>query len=149
MGKAKPAIEAKPAADAAPKLLSGGNPQIVKGYEDGPVQAYIAAMPGWKSAMGAQIDAIVTSTVPGLAKAVKWNSPMYGVDGQTWFMGLHVFANYVKVAFFRGSLLEPVPPGTSKQPEVRYLDIRENDVLDEALFAEWVRQASRLPGTRM
>jgi len=131
-----------------PVLLSGGNPQIPKGYGDGPVQAYIAAMPGWKSAIGRQIDQIVTATVPGVAKAVKWNSPLYGVEGNGWFLGLHCFNAYVKVSFFRGARLVPPPPGPSKQADVRYLDIRE-DGFDEGQFADWVRQASGLPGERM
>ncbi len=134
-----------------PVLLSGGNPQIAKGYGDAPVQAYIAAMPGWKSDLGRRLDAIVTDAVPGVRKAVKWNSPFYGApdaDG-TWFLSFHVFAKYVKVAFFKGASLEPLPPGPSKQKDVRYLDIREDDPLDEAQFADWVRQASRLSGEKM
>lgn len=135
--------------EAQPILLSGGNPQIPKGEGDGPVQAYIAAMPGWKREIGRRLDALMCETVPGVRKAVKWNSPFYGADGEEgWFLSFHVFANYVKVTFFRGTSLDPVPPGTSKHPEVRYLDIRE-DQLDEAGFANWVRQASRLPGERM
>ncbi len=140
---------ARPKKHAAPKLLSGGNPQIAKGYGDAPVKAYIAAMPGWKSAVGARIDEIVEKTVPGVSKAVKWNSPFYGVERDVWFMSLHVFAKYVKVAFFRGTSLDPVPPGTSKQEHVRYLDIREDEPLDERQFADWVRQACRLPGEKM
>ena len=133
-----------------PKLLSGGNPQIAKGEGDGPVQAYIAAMPGWKSAVGARLDALIERTVPGVRKAVKWNSPFYGApDGEGWFLSFHVFARYVKVAFFKGAELEPVPPGTSKQKTVRYLDIHEDDALDEAQVADWIRQASRLPGEKM
>ncbi len=135
-------------AAGGPVLLSGGNPQIAKGYGDGPVQAYIAAMPGWKSAIGRQIDDIVTATVPGVAKAVKWNSPLYGVDGNGWFLGLHCFKLYVKVSFFRGARLDPPPPGPSKQADVRYLDIRE-DGFDEARFADWVCQASLLPGEKL
>lgn len=143
--------EARPGealAGGGPVLLSGGNPQIPKGYGDGPVQAYIAAMPGWKSAIGRRIDDIVTATVPGVAKAVKWNSPLYGVEGDGWFLGLHCFNAYVKVSFFRGARLVPPPPGPSKQADVRYLDIRE-DGFDEAEFADWVRQASLLPGEKM
>jgi hypothetical protein len=136
-------------APAAPRLLSGGNPQIAKGYGDAPVQAYIAAMPGWKSELGRRLDALIEEAVPGVAKAVKWNSPFYGVEGQGWFLGLHCFAKYVKVAFFRGAALKPLPPGASKQEHVRYLDIREDDALDEALFVDWARQASRLPGEKM
>jgi hypothetical protein len=130
-------------------LLSGGNPQIAKGYGDAPVQAYIAAMPGWKSEVGRRLDALIERTVPGVRKAVKWNSPMYGVEAGTYFLGIHVFTKYVKVAFFRGASLRPVPPGESKQKEVRYLDIHEDDQLDEAQFAAWVKQASQLPGERM
>ncbi|MBX5045714.1 DUF1801 domain-containing protein [Rhizobium lentis] len=133
----------------APKLLSGGNPQIAKGYGDAPVQAYIAAMPGWKSEIGRRLDALISRAVPGVCKAVKWNSPFYGMEGQGWFLGVHCFNHYVNVAFFRGALLDPQPPGKSKQNEVRYLNIRENDDIDEAQFAAWVEQASRLPGERM
>ena len=134
---------------AKPKLLSGGNPQIAKAYGDAPVQAYIAAMPGWKSDVGRRLDALIARTVPGVHKAVKWNSPLYGVEGQGWFLGIHCFTKYIKVAFFRGTSLRPVPPGESKQKEVRYLDIHEDDQLDEAQFAAWVKQASQLPGERM
>jgi hypothetical protein len=131
-----------------PVLLSGGNPQIPKGYGDEPVQAYIAAMPGWKQAIGRNLDRLVERTVPDVAKAVKWNSPFYGLEEGSWFLSFHCFTNYVKVTFFRGSSLDPVPPGKSKHEEVRYLDIREND-FDEAQFVEWVKQASRLPGEKM
>ena len=133
----------------AVKLLSGGNPQIPKGYGDAPVQAYIAAMPGWKSEVGRRLDALVEAAVPGVAKAVKWNSPLYGVDGQGWFLGVHVFAKYIKLAFFRGAALNPVPPGESKQKDVRYFHIHETDQIDEAQLADWVKQASQLPGERM
>ncbi|MGC1274315.1 MAG: DUF1801 domain-containing protein [Planctomycetaceae bacterium] len=147
---AKPAKAAKPRQAAAkPKLLSGGNPQIAKACGDAPVQAYIAAMPGWKRDIGRRIDALIVSTVPGVQKAVKWNSPFYGVEGQGWFLSLHCFTKYVKVGFFRGTSLNPVPPGESKQKEVRYLDIHEDDQFDEAQFAAWVKQASQLPGERM
>lgn len=140
----------RPAGDSAgPVLLSGGNPQIAKGYGDAPVQAYIAAMPGWKSAVGRRLDAIITQTVPGVRKAVKWNSPLYGVEENVWFLGIHVFTKYIKVAFFRGAALRPIPPGESKQKEVRYLDIREEEPLDEVQFARWVEQASEIPGERM
>ena len=132
-----------------PPLLAGGNPQIPKGYGDAPVQAYIAAMPGWKSDLGRRLDALIVAAVPGVQKAVKWNSPLYGVEGQGWFLGIHCFTKYVKVAFFRGTSLRPLPPGKSKQKEVRYLDIQEQDPLDEAQFTAWVKQASRLPGERM
>jgi hypothetical protein len=131
-----------------PKLLSGGNPQIAKGYGDAPVQAYIAAMPGWKSGVGGKLDALIVRAVPGVKKAVKWNSPFYGVEEGYWFLSFHVFAKYIKVAFFRGTALHPVPPGTSKQKEVRYLDIYE-DGFDETQFASWVKQASALPGEKM
>ena len=130
----------------AVKLLSGGNPQIPKGYGDAPVQAYIAAMPGWKSAVGARIDALIVRTIPNLRKAVKWNSPFYGVDGQGYFMGLHVFSRYIKLAFFEGVSLTPLPPGPSKDPKTRYLNIHEGDDLDEAQLTDWVRQAAALPG---
>ncbi|MGG7579390.1 DUF1801 domain-containing protein [Rhizobium sp. Nf11,1] len=136
-------------AGAAPKLLSGGNPQIPKGYGDAPVQAYIAAMPDWKSEIGRRLDALITRTVPGVCKAVKWNSPFYGMEGQGWFLGVHCYASYIKVAFFKGASLHPLPPGESKQKEVRYLNIREDDPFDEAQIASWVEQASRLPGERM
>jgi hypothetical protein len=136
-------------ANADPVLLSGGNPQIAKGYGDGPVQAYIAAMPGWKREVGRRLDALITRSVPGVSKAVKWNSPFYGVEGQGWFLNLHCFTRYVKVAFFRGTSLKPVPPGKSKHKEVRYLDIHEHDELDETQLTDWVRQASLLPGERM
>lgn len=132
-----------------PVLLSGGNPQIPKGEGDGPVQAYIGAMPGWKSAVGRRLDTIIERAVPGVRKAVKWNSPFYGApDREGWFLSFHVFTRYVKVTFFRGTSLEPVPSGKSKHPEVRYLDIYE-DALDEAQFEDWVTQASRLPGEKM
>lgn len=143
------APKSKAGSDKKPVLLSGGNPQIAKGYGDAPVQAYIAAMPGWKSDLGRRIDALIGRTVPGVRKAVKWNSPMYGVEDQIWFLGIHCFTKYVKVAFFRGASLRPVPPGTSKQKNVRYLDIHEDDQLDEAQFAAWVKQASQLPGEKM
>jgi len=136
-------------AGTEPVLLSGGNPQIAKGHGDAPVQAYIAAMPGWKRDIGRRLDALIERTLPGVEKAVKWNSPLYGVEGQGWFLGIHCFANYVKVAFFRGTSLRPMPPGESRTKETRYLDIREDDQVDEALFADWVRQASQLPGERM
>jgi len=132
-----------------PVLLSGGNPQIAKGYGDAPVQAYISAMPGWKSAVGRRLDTIIERAVPGVQKAVKWNSPLYGMEQDVWFLGIHVFARYVKVAFFRGARLSPAPPVASKQADVRYFHIHEGDELDEARFADWVRQASALPGEKM
>jgi hypothetical protein len=128
------------------KLLSGGNPQIPKGEGDGPVQAYIAAMPGWKREVGRRLDAIVVHTLPDVQKAVKWNSPFYGVGGNGWFLSFHCFTKYVKVTFFKGDSLEPKPPGKSKHEEVRYLDIREDDEIDEAQLADWIRQAAALPG---
>lgn len=128
-----------------PKLLSGGNPQIPKGDGDAPVRAYIAAMPEWKREIGEKLDALVTSAVPRLKKAVKWNSPFYGVEGKGWFLSFHVFTKYVKVTFFNGVSLKPVPPGESKHPDVRYLDIRE-DGFDEAQMTIWVKQAAKLPG---
>ncbi len=131
-----------------PKLLSGGNPQIAKGYGEAPVKAYIAAMPGWKRAVGRKLDAIIARTVPGVKKAVKWNSPFYGVEEGVWFLSFHVFAKYVKVTFFRGAALKPQPEGKSKYPDVRYYDIHEGE-LDEAQFANWVKQASKLPGEKM
>ena len=132
-----------------PVLLSGGNPQIAKAYGDAPVQAYIAAMPGWKSDVGRRLDALIVRTVPGVAKAVKWNSPFYGIENEGWFLGIHCFTKYIKVAFFRGASLHPRPPGESKQKDVRYLDIYENDELDETQLAAWVKQASELPGEKM
>jgi hypothetical protein len=133
---------------AKPVLLAGGNPQIAKGEGDAPVRAYIIAMPGWKREVGRRLDAVIARAVPGVRKAVKWNSPFYGVDGRGWFLNFHVFTNYMKVAFFRGTSLRPVPPGGSKHKEVRYLDIYEGQ-FDEARFAAWVTQASRLPGARL
>jgi hypothetical protein len=131
---------------AKPALLAGGNPQIAKADGDAPVQAYIAAMPGWKRDVGRRLDALIVRTVPGVRKSVKWNSPFYGVEGQGWFLSIHCFTKYVKVAFFRGMSLRPLPPGESKHKEVRYLDIHEDDQLDEGLVASWIKQASELPG---
>jgi hypothetical protein len=142
--KSQPRQVAKPV-----KLLSGGNPQIAMGYGDAPVEAYIAAMPGWKSDIGRRLDTLIVRTVPDVFKAVKWNSPFYGIEDQGWFLSFHCFSKYVKVAFFRGTSLRPVPPGESKHKEVRYLDIHEDDQLDEAQLAVWVKQASQLPGVRM
>ena len=130
-------------------LLSGGNPQIAKADGDAPVQAYIAAMPGWKREVGRRLDALVVRNVPNVRKAVKWNSPFYGVEGQGWFLSFHCFTRYVKVTFFRGTSLHPVPPGESKTPETRYLDVHEDDQLNEAQFTAWVEQASQLPGERL
>jgi hypothetical protein len=131
---------------ARPVLLAGGNPQIAKADGDAPVQAYIAAMPGWKRDVGRRLDALIVRVVPGVRKAVKWNSPFYGVEGQGWFLNFHCFTNYVKMAFFRGASLRPVPPGESKHRDIRYLDIREDDQPDEAQMATWIRQAAALPG---
>ena len=152
IAKAKPrkaAPRSQPRKSAEPKLLSGGNPQIAKAYGDAPVKAYIAAMPGWKSDMGHRLDALITRTVPGVRKAVKWNSPLYGMEDNVWFLGIHCFTKYIKVAFFRGAALRPVPPGESKSKDTRYLDIHEEDEIDEPQLAAWVKQASRLPGQRM
>ena len=140
---------AKPSAAEPVRLLSGGNPQIAKGYGDAPVQAYIAALPGWKRGVGHRLDALIVRTVPGVHKAVKWNTPFYGIEGQGWFLGFHCMTKFIKVAFFRGTSLRPVPPGESKQKEVRYLHIHEDDQIDEGQFAVWVKQASQLPGDRM
>ena len=139
-------------AEAKPKLLSGGNPRIAKGEGDRPVQAYIAAMPGWKSAVGPRLDALIERAVPGVRKAVKWNSPFYGAPDARpdhWFLSYHCFDRYVKVTFFRGSALDPVPPEKSRYPDVRYFHIHERDRIDEAGLADWVKQASRLPGEKM
>lgn len=128
------------------ELLAGGNPQIAKGDGEAPVRAYIAAMPGWKRDVGRSLDALIERTVPGVRKAVKWNSPFYGLEGRGWFLSFHVFTRYVKVAFFRGTSLSPLPPGTSKSDETRYVDLHEHDLLDEVQLASWVRQAAALPG---
>ena len=127
-------------------LLSGGNPQIAKGEGNVPVQAYIAAMPEWKRAVGQRLDALVVRNVPKVRKAVKWNSPFYGVEGRGWFLSFHVYTRYVKVTFFNGASLRPVPPGASKQKDVRYLDIRDHDAIDEAQMSDWIKQAAALPG---
>ena len=134
---------------AKPRLLGGGNPQIVRGEGDGPVQAYIAAMPGWKRDVGRCLDKLITAAVPAARKAVKWNSPLYGLADQGWFLGVHCLARYVKVAFFRGASLHPVPPGASRNNHTRYVHIHEGDTLDEKLFVAWVKQASRLPGENL
>jgi len=130
-------------------LLAGGNPQIAKSDGDAPVQAYIAAMPGWKRGIGRRLDTLIARTVPDVCKAVKWNSPFYGIEGQGWFLSFHCYTRYVKVAFFRGTSLRPLPPGESRHHEVRYLDIHEDDPFDEAQLAAWVKQASERPGERM
>jgi hypothetical protein len=150
----KPSAAAKRASNSQsgeagkPILLSGGNPQIAMGHGDAPVQAYIAAMPGWKRDLGRRLDALIAETVPGVRKAVKWNSPFYGMEDDVWFLSFHCFTKYVKLTFFRGTSLHPVPPGTSKHKEVRYLDICE-DQFNEAQFVDWVKQASLLPGERL
>ena len=133
-------------ATTKPALLAGGNPQIAKADGDAPVQAFIAAMPGWKHDVGRRLDALIERTVPNVHKAVKWNSPFYGIEEGVWFLGIHCITKYVKVAFFRGTSLRPAPPGESTHKEVRYLDIREDDRLDEAQIATWVQQAAALPG---
>ncbi len=127
-------------------LLSGGNPQVAKADGAAPVKAYIAAMPGWKRDVGRRLDRLISMTVPGVRKAVRWNTPFYGIEGQGWFLGYHCLTKYVKVSFFRGAALKPVPPVASKQKDVRYFDIYENTILDEELMADWIRQASKLPG---
>jgi len=127
-------------------LLSGGNPRIAKADGDAPVQAYIAGMPGRKRDLGKRLDALIVRNVPSVRKAVKWNSPFYGIEGQGWLLSFHVFTHYVKVTFFRGTSLRPVPPGASKHKDVRYFDIREGDELDETQMATWVKQAAALPG---
>jgi hypothetical protein len=145
----------KPVKKAAkPKLLSGGNPQIAKADGDAPVQAFIAAMPGWKQDVGRRLDALIVRTVPGVRKAVRWNTPFYGVEGNDksgggWFLGFHCITKYIKVAFFRGSSLRPLPPVESKHPEVRYFHIYENDELDEKQLTSWIKQAAKLPGEKM
>jgi hypothetical protein len=146
---AKPATAKTTAKTAKPALLSGGNPQIPKGEGDAPVQAYIAAMPGWKRDVGRLLDALIVQTVPGVHKAVKWNSPFYGVKDEGWFLSFHCFAKYIKVAFFRGLSLKPVPPVESKSQDTRYFHIAEDGQFDEAQFAAWVKQASQLPLERM
>jgi hypothetical protein len=156
--EAKKPAAAKQAHDAMPKvtatkspaviLLSGGNPQIAKAYGDAPVQAYIAAMPGWKSDIGRRLDVLIERAVPGVRKAVKWNSPFYGMEDDVWFLSVHCFTKFVRVTFFRGASLDPAPSGKSKYENIRYLDIYEGQ-LDEAQFAAWAKQASRLPGEKM
>ena len=131
---------------SAPRLLSGGNPQIPKGDGDAPVQAYIAAMPGWKRDVGRELDALIVRTVPGVKKAVKWNSTFYGMEGQGWFLSFHCLTKYLKVAFFRGASLRPIPPVESKHKDVRYVHLYEGEELDEDLLTSWIRQAAALPG---
>lgn len=143
---AKSGARTKPSAAKPVKLLSGGNPQIAKADGDAPVKAYIAAMPGWKGDVGRRLDALIVRAVPAVRKAVKWNSPFYGIEGQGWFINFHCFTKFVRVAFFRGTSLRPLPPGESKQKEVRYLDIYEDGAWDEAQIAAWMEQAAALPG---
>jgi hypothetical protein len=140
--------KSRPAA-ATPAFLAGGNPQIAKADGDAPVQAYIAAMPGWKRDVGRRLDALIVRTVPNVRKAVRWNTPFYGIEAKGWFVGFHCITKYVKVAFFRGAPLRPLPPVESKHKEVRYFHIHEDDQLDEELVASWIRQASELPGERL
>jgi hypothetical protein len=143
----RPGKTAKPARKGRKVvLLSGGNPQITKAEGDTPVQAYIAAMPGWKHDVGKRLDALITRAVPGVRKAVKWNSPFYGVQGQGWFLAIHCFTRFVRLAFFRGMSLKPLPPGESKVKDTRYLDIHEGEAIDEAQVAKWMKQAAKLPG---
>ena len=132
-----------PSVTAQPALLSGGNPQIAKAEGDAPVQAYIEAMPGWKRDVGRRLDALIVRTVPNVRKAVKWNSPFYGIEGQGWFLGVHTFTNYVKVTFFQGTSLRPIPPGG--KGDARWIDVHEDD-LDETQMSTWVKQAAALPG---
>jgi hypothetical protein len=141
----RPGKSGKPAS-SKPVLLAGGNPQISKAEGDAPVQAYLSAMPGWKSGVGRRIDRLITDNVPNVLKAVKWNSPFYGMEGKGWFLNFHVFTRYIKIAFFRGASLTPVPPGESKDRNVRYLDIHEGDPLDEHRLVRWIRQAAAMPG---
>jgi hypothetical protein len=133
----------------APKLLSGGNPQIPKGEGNGPVQDYIAAMPGWKRHVGERLDDLIVRAVPEVHKAVKWNQPFYGHEGEGWFLAFRCYTEYVQLQFFRGTSLDPRPPKASKHAEVRYLDIREDDELDEGQLRSWIEQASNLPGETM
>ncbi|HEY0007895.1 MAG TPA: DUF1801 domain-containing protein [Tepidisphaeraceae bacterium] len=136
-------------ADGGPVLLTGGNPQIPKADGDAPVQAYIAAMPGWKQNVGRQLDALIVAAVPNVRKAVRWNTPFYGIEGQGWFLGFHCMTRYIKVAFFKGASLTPPPPVESKQKDVRYFHIGENDPIDEAALTSWIKQASQIPGEPM
>ena len=149
-GTRKPVAKGKRTANAGTELavvLSGGNPRIAKADGDAPVQAYIAGMPGWKRDLGKRLDALIVRNVPNVRKAVKWNTPFYGIEGQGWFLGFHTFTRYVKVAFFRGTSLQPVPPGgTPKSKDARWIDIHEGDLLDETQMANWVKQAAALPG---
>jgi len=144
-----PAKQARPKAKRPTKpvkLLTGGNPQIAKADGDEPVRAYLDALPGWKRELGLRLDALILKSVPRVHKAVKWNSPLYGIEGQGWFLGVHAFTRYLKLAFFRGTSLRPMPPGVSKGKDTRYLDIRETDEIDEAQLVKWLKQAAKLPG---
>ncbi|MGC4073345.1 MAG: DUF1801 domain-containing protein [Nibricoccus sp.] len=132
-----------------PTLLSGGNPQIPLGYGDKSVKAWLAAVPGWKKAVARRVDELISRAIPDVSKAVKYNSPLYGLDGKTWFLSLHCYDRYLKVTFFRGAQLEPVPAVTSKMPHVRYFHLHETDDFDQRLFTDWVKQASRLPGEKL
>jgi len=145
---AKKKVAPKKAPAKKPKLLSGGNPQIAKGYGEAPIKEYIAAMPGWKREVGERLDALITAAVPRVRKAVKWNSPFYGMSDNVWFLSIHVYAKYVQVAFFQGASLKPPPEKKSKYPAVRYYDIHEG-ALDEKQFTLWVKQASKLPGEKL
>ena len=133
-------------ASKKPILLSGGNPQIAKGDGDAVVEAYLVAMPDWKQEIGRRVDRLIVSNVPGVRKAVRWNTPFYGIEGQGWFLGFHCLTKYVKLSFFRGTMLDPIPPVASKQEHVRYFHIHEGDVIDEETLASWIRQAADLPG---
>lgn len=148
MPKKAPTKTVKKAAPTKPKLLSGDNPQIAKAYGDAPVQAYIAAIPGWKQDVARRLDQLIVASIPRVRKAVKWNSPFYGLSDNVWFLSFHCFKNYVKVTFFRGASLKPAPPGASKVADTRYYDIREGQ-LDEAQFTAWVKQAAKLRGEKM
>ncbi len=144
----KPPAKARKAA-AKPKLLAGGNPQSAKGYGDAPVQVYISALPRWKQDVGRRLDVLIVRAAPTVHKAVKWNSPFYGNEGDGWFVSYHCMSRYVKVAFFRGASLKPLPPVESKQQHVRYLHIHEGEAFDEAQFSEWIKQASKLAGDKL
>jgi len=142
----KPSGASETAKSKPVKLLSGGNPQIAKGDGDAPVQAFITAMPGWKSAVGRRLDTLIVRNLPNVQKAVRWNSPFYGIEGQGWLVSFHVLSRYVQVNFFCGSSLDPVPPGSGKDPNARWLNIHEDDQIDEALIENWLKQASELKG---
>ena len=145
MNKAKRSTKIAKRDHGKPVLLSGGNPQIAKADGDAPVQAYIAAMPGWKSDLGRRLDELIVRSVPEVRKAVRWNSPFYGMEGQGWFVSYHVFTRYVKVTFLNGASLRPVPPGSGKDPDSRWIDIHEGE-LEEEQMAVWFRQSAALPG---